>query len=208
MVQLRDGCVLNLESESLRLEAGSAFCNSSAFGGKQRGPQRAVTNAGEIWWDLVRSPHVMCQWTQWTQWTREMCSVYTCFLPWPHRWERWPAPAQKISSTTASDWFVGLTVCFCCKFVLPSTHPGASTRTCESELCGGFAGDSMRFILSHSSLICSSTLMRLRHLLQREGDPTAVTWKGWDVLRLWRASNHTLEHTVTIHLCAIRKNTD
>ena len=32
IVQLRDGCVLNLESESLRLEAGSALCNSSAFG--------------------------------------------------------------------------------------------------------------------------------------------------------------------------------
>ena len=64
----------------------------------------ATANSDQCGWDLVRSPHVMCQWTQWTQWTREMFSVYTCFLPWPHRWERWPAPAQKISSTTASDW--------------------------------------------------------------------------------------------------------
>ena len=37
MVQLRHGCVLNLESESLRLVAGSAFCNSSAFGAEAKG---------------------------------------------------------------------------------------------------------------------------------------------------------------------------
>ena len=55
MVQLRHGCVLNLESESLRLVAGSAFCNSSAFGAEAKGGQAqrsAVTNAGEIWCDL------------------------------------------------------------------------------------------------------------------------------------------------------------
>lgn len=86
---------------------------------------------------------------------------------------------------------IGLNMC-CCKFVPSSTHPGASTYTCDSELCGGFVGDSLGFILSHSSLFCSSTLMRLRHWIQR-GKPTAVKWKGWDVLRLSCANNRTTE---------------
>jgi len=196
-VQLRDGCVLNLESESLRLEAGSAFCNSSAFGAQQRGPQRAVTNAGEIWWDLRMS------WVSGLSGRsgRVKCLAFTpVFFPDLidenvdlHQPRRSPVLRQVIDL---------------CAFVANLFCPPRIQEHRRALVNQSFVADLLGTQWDSYSLIPASSAAALSCVwdicFNREGDPTAVKWKGWDVLRLWRASNRTLEHTVTIHLCAIR----